>query len=216
MLKYGIIAAQLEEAIPTIKELNLRRLSDTIYMSTDNSIVLVISGVSMLNAYSSTICLLSNLDVDYVINIGVVAGRGDLSVGDVVTVDRAYNGDMNLTVFGYPMFSVPGIGDYLQSVYETEPFDLGIPAVDCFSVSYFSDSSISIGNHIVDMEYYGILLACNQWRVPCYAIKCVSDTLEAEDSAEDYNSNLDSSSLKLVDHIKGFINSKKPTLKLRR
>lgn len=216
MFKYGIIAAQLEEAIPTIKDLYLKRLSDTIYLNEDKGIILMISGVSMLNAYSSTVSLLSTFNLDYVVNIGVVAGRGELSVGDVVTVDRAYNGDMDLTGFGHSLYSVPGIGDYLESIYETEALDLEIPAVDCFSVSYFSDSSIAIGDYVVDMEYYGILLACNQWRVPCLAIKCVSDTLESEDSIEEYNSNLDSSSHKLVESIRYFINSKKPTLKLRR
>lgn len=193
-MRLGIIAAQDEE---------MKYLEDLIIHSSkelDYEIVhLTVSGVGMLNAmYATTKLLQPPYMCDMILNIGVVAGRGDLRVGDIVSIDRVYNADFDLSVFGHEKYYMPKVGNSILSSKHV----IGLQPFTCFSTSRFSGGNIDtdIKDYVVDMEYYGIAYACAVAHIPFASIKIVSDT-DLVDNHLQYESNLEECSKRLATHL---------------
>lgn len=71
--------------------------------------VLVQGGVGKVNATISTTLLLTNYDIDHVINIGSAGGvRQEEEVGDIVISERVVHSDVDLLGFDYPYGQIPG------------------------------------------------------------------------------------------------------------
>lgn len=199
MKKLGIIVAQEEEASP-LTEL-LSRLGNRVKETTAyDEICLCISGVGKLNAMHAAYSLIHNQNVDIILNIGVSAGRGSLRVGDIVLVDRVYDGDFDISIFDHPKYYVPSVGDYLNS--KVEGREVSVKTLPCFTVSKFLEGYIDtpIEDYVVDMEYYGIAYAGYRENIPTYSVKCISDTLLSNND-EEYEDNLDRCSAVLASFI---------------
>lgn len=191
----GIIAAQIEEALPLIERLRMNQESPRLY--TKNNLVLCISGVGKLNAASATYFLYSVYKVNTVINIGVSAGRGDIHIGEIISVGSVYDGDFDISIFDHPKYYVPGIGDYIL-MQGRDP----IRKLPCFSISQFlqGDIDTTIPDYIVDMEYYGIAHAALSLGIGSESIKIISDT-DKEKSDVEYEENLHNCSSKLAEFL---------------
>lgn len=173
--KIGIVVAQIEELLPLYPELALveEELKDKC------TIVKKVSGVGMLNASLATQSLICNEGVDIILNLGVSAGRGELQRGDIINVNKVYNGDFDISIFDHSKFYMPGAGDYIQGK------EMYLPSLPCFSISHFLEGNINTHepSYVVDMEYYGIAYTCQQLGVPCYSIKCITDTANNDEEA---------------------------------
>lgn len=198
-----IIVAQEEESDYLINLLNLSAIS--ISENTNLDIHLCpASGVGMLNAAYATYCMQDKFKLDTVINVGVAAGRGSLAVGDLVYVDKVYNGDFDISVFNHDKYYMPEIGDYISSRFNR---NLAITNAPCFSVSKFcgGDVDTSIRDYVIDMEYYGIAYMCKKLDIPHYcAIKCVSDTTH-HDNNKEYEENLRYCSIRMAHYIVDYL-----------
>lgn len=173
---------------------------------------ILICGVGMINSILSLhnlfykrISDLRDRTINYydsIINIGSVGSRGELyQVGDIVPVSKVYDGDFDLTAFGYPKYSIPGIGDCLE-LSKNDTF----VETPCITVSRFlSDSSFIEGfdNYIVDMELYGIASIIKTFNILDIfsSYKVVTDTTDGIEAKNSHVSNLETLCSKLCDYI---------------
>jgi len=118
----GIIGAMAEE-VEAIKELmviknvevhqNYRYHLGTI---DDYEVVVVQGGIGKVNATISTTLLLTNYDVEFVINIGSAGGLKDnQEVGDVVISKNVVHHDVDVTAFGRELGQIPELPTYFEA-----------------------------------------------------------------------------------------------------
>lgn len=118
----GIIGAMAEEVNALKKLMTVTSISEKqgylYYLGTidDKDIVLVQGGIGKVNATISATLLLTNYDVDFVINIGSAGGlKLYQNVGDVVISDRTVHHDVDVTAFGRELGQVPGLPTYFEA-----------------------------------------------------------------------------------------------------
>ena len=113
-MKFGILCAMDEE----IKELKAQLSNETTttvgkvdFFSgqiNGSDVVLVRSGIGKVEAGLTTALLITNFDVDVVINSGSAGGIGTgLTVGDVVIADETAYWDVDATAFDYVYGQLP-------------------------------------------------------------------------------------------------------------
>ncbi|MCF6165917.1 5'-methylthioadenosine/adenosylhomocysteine nucleosidase [Furfurilactobacillus rossiae] len=113
-MKFGILCAMDEE----IKELKAQLSDETTttvgkvdFFSgqiNGSNVVLVRSGIGKVEAGLTTALLITNFDVDVVINSGSAGGIGTgLTVGDVVIADETAYWDVDATAFDYVYGQLP-------------------------------------------------------------------------------------------------------------
>ena len=197
--RIGIIVALEEEHFHLKKCVGLLGIKGFPY-----TICLVKSGVGMINAMHTAQDMISQDRLELILNVGVVAGRGDLRVGEIISVDKVYNGDFNLSIFGHDKYYMPEVGNYIE--VPKHGMKTSLRSLPCFSVSKFEGGNLDTNeeNYVVDMEYYGIAYACKQSNIPTCSIKIVSDTV-LQDNHIEYVNNLDRCSEILAGYIAGIL-----------
>lgn len=110
----GIIAAMSEELEILLKDMQLDSSTTKAGMTFNkgklwsNEVIAVVCGIGKVNAAVCTQILVSEFNVDKVINIGVAGGIGkDIYPGDVVIATNLVEHDMDTTAFGDPHGQVP-------------------------------------------------------------------------------------------------------------
>ena len=120
MGKVGIIIAmdeELNELLPYLKnkkEIKIFNLSFYEGLISNQECILVLSGIGKVNAARACQILIDNMNVDYVINIGVAAGiNKNLMIGDIVIGTKLVQHDFDITSFGHPKGYITGVGQYI-------------------------------------------------------------------------------------------------------
>lgn len=110
----GIIAAISEELEILLKDMQLDSSTTKAGMTFNkgklwsNEVIAVVCGIGKVNAAVCTQILVSEFNVDKVINVGVAGGIGkDIYPGDVVIATNLVEHDMDTTAFGDPHGQVP-------------------------------------------------------------------------------------------------------------
>ena len=110
----GIIAAMSEELDIFLKDMQLDSSTTKAGMTFNkgklwsNEVIAVVCGIGKVNAAVCTQILVSEFNVDKVINVGVAGGIGkDIYPGDVVIATNLVEHDMDTTAFGDPHGQVP-------------------------------------------------------------------------------------------------------------
>nr|WP_304284998.1 5'-methylthioadenosine/adenosylhomocysteine nucleosidase [Clostridium paraputrificum] len=110
----GIIAAMSEELEILLKDMQLDSSTTKAGMTFNkcklwnNDVIAVVCGIGKVNAAVCTQILVSEFNVDKVINVGVAGGIGkDIYPGDVVIATNLVEHDMDTTAFGDPHGQVP-------------------------------------------------------------------------------------------------------------
>ena len=110
----GIIAAMSEELEILLKDMQLDSSTTKAGMTFNkgklwsNEVIAVVCGIGKVNAAVCTQILVSEFNVDTVINVGVAGGIGkDIYPGDVVIATNLVEHDMDTTAFGDPHGQVP-------------------------------------------------------------------------------------------------------------
>lgn len=125
-MKIGIVLAMQEEIdslLPFLDNKNEYKLFDlNFYEGTisGKTCVLVESGIGKVNAARATQVLISNMNVDCVINIGVAGGvDSSLNVGDIVLGTKLVQHDFDLTAFNH---TKGYINDYVKDFIPTDTY----------------------------------------------------------------------------------------------
>jgi len=202
----GIIGAMEEEVEglrslmknPTIRTIAHTELIEGTLDGKD--VVLVKSGIGKVNAALSTTLLLSQYDIEKVINIGSAGGADEsMEVGTVVISDRVTHHDMDATAFGY----VPGQVPQMPEAYEADEMlvTLAEKAVEELAKYPSAKGLIASGDVFMsdatrvqeacalfpnmiafEMEAAAVAQVCHQFDCPFVVIRALSDIAGKESS----------------------------------
>ncbi len=215
----GIIGA-MEVEIERIKTLtkDLKEIKDNIrtyYTGTinDKEIVIVQAGIGKVNAAVTTSKLIEKFDLDYIINIGVAGGQNGVKHKDVVVSTECVYHDVDVTSFGtYTYGQMPGsLPTYKADEELTRKttqilnkldiiFHHGIIASGDKFV-YAKETVKDINNvydniFAIEMEATAIAHVATMYEVPFIIYRSISDVLDDENQAEDFNTFVEEASIK--------------------
>ena len=122
MKSIGIVVAMDEER-EAIKELmtnteiiqiyNLKFIKGNIQ---GKECILIKSGVGKVNSARTTQVLISNFEIEYVINVGAAgAVNWLLNIGDVIVAKHVVQHDFDITAFGHSKGYITGVGAFIES-----------------------------------------------------------------------------------------------------
>lgn len=112
----GIIGAMEEEVkalLNKTEDIHENKILDCLFYEgkiADKEVVILQGGIGKVNSAICVTLLLTNYNIDYVINIGSAGGLKDSqNVGDVVISSHVAYHDVDLSAFGRPMGQLPDI-----------------------------------------------------------------------------------------------------------
>lgn len=115
----GIIAAMSEELEILLQDMKVESKDTKANMTFHQGnlwgqeVVAVVCGIGKVNAAICTQILISEYNVDKVINVGVAGGIGrEIFPGNVVIADSLVQYDMDTTAFGDPMGQIPRLDTF--------------------------------------------------------------------------------------------------------
>ncbi len=163
------------------------------------------SGAGEIAAAAATQLLITAYHVGLVVNFGVVGGlTDDMKLARTVVVRRVVHYDFDTSALdgcevgrylSYPSVFLPLDAALVEKALEVEPT---LVPVTCASGDKFVDGPEkkkalheSFEADICEMELAAIVLTCDRSRVPCLALKTVSDAVQG--GAEDFLRTVDSS-----------------------
>ena len=118
----GIIGAMEEEVkalLDKTEDIHENKILDCVFYEgkIDNKQVVILQGgIGKVNSAICVTLLLTNYDIDYVINIGSAGGLKDYqNVGDVVISSHVAYHDVGLTAFGRPMGELPELPVFIPA-----------------------------------------------------------------------------------------------------
>ena len=225
MKKIGIIFAMKEELDATKKMFNnivVHIIYDLkIYeCKKENTICfLVESGIGKVNAARSTQILIDNMEIDYILNIGV-AGSISRNVNkcDIVIADKLVQHDFDLTLFNHEKGEIPNVGKYvncnenLLKIASTIKIDTNIIRGIISSGDIFvSDEKMGekinkkFGALCVEMEGAAIAQVCYLCNIPFLVVRSISDSPYEKDNQITFKEFLEISSHKASKFVLQFL-----------
>lgn len=196
MGKIGIILAmneELNELLPYLKEKKEIKIFDLIFyegLISNQECILVESGIGKVNAARSCQILIDNMNVDYVINIGVAAGiNKNLAIGDIVLGTKLVQHDFDITKFGHPKGYITGVGQFI----ETDKYLFNLFKKSCTDDVIIKEGVIASGDifctdpqmaekiktkfeaFCVEMEGASIAQVCFLSGIPFIVVRSISD-----------------------------------------
>ncbi|WP_252236789.1 5'-methylthioadenosine/adenosylhomocysteine nucleosidase [Clostridium sp. CH2] len=115
----GIIAAMTEELEILLKDLNLEEKKEKANMVfhkgtiNNKNVVAVVCGIGKVNSAVCTQILISEYNVDKVVNVGVAGGIGkDIYPGDIVVAENLVQHDMDTSAFGDKIGQIPRLDTF--------------------------------------------------------------------------------------------------------
>jgi adenosylhomocysteine nucleosidase len=207
MIKIGIIGA-MDEEVDILKE--IMEIQETVQKSglkfyigklEDKDVVLVRCGIGKVNAALCTQILLSEFNVNSVVNTGVAGAlHNELGVYDIVISTDAMYHDFDTTVFGNKIGEIPRMdtsifkadGKLIDAAYESTKEEVRSHKVvkgrvvtgDIFiSSKELKDKLVNeLGAYCGEMEGAAIAHVCHVNEVPFVVIRAMSD--KADGSAD--------------------------------
>ncbi|NFS30240.1 5'-methylthioadenosine/adenosylhomocysteine nucleosidase [Clostridium botulinum] len=115
----GIIAAMTEELEILLKDLNLEEKKEKANMVfhkgtiNNKNVVAVVCGIGKVNSAVCTQILISEYNIDKVVNVGVAGGIGkDIYPGDIVVAENLVQHDMDTSAFGDKIGQIPRLDTF--------------------------------------------------------------------------------------------------------
>lgn len=213
----GIIGAMDEEVQAVIEQLDAKTseiiydIRFTIGKIKDHDVVVCQSGIGKVNASFSTTVLLSNYQIDYVINIGTAGGlNSHEKQGDVVVSAEVSNHDFDLRAFGRKVGEIPDMPLSFSADKElmaktvailkkaAVPFHLGLIVSGDQFINNF-EQVIFIKTHFdnplaSDMEASAIAQICHKTKTPFIVTRCLSDVFGSGENALQFDDYLQKAS----------------------
>lgn len=161
------------------------------YEIEDKNLYVIHSGAGEIAATMATQFLISQLQVEFIVNFGVVGGlTEEMTLARTCIVESVVHYDFDTTdaddtevgrYLQYPSVYIPTTKEVLDKALIIEP---DLKSVICASADKFIGSEEKkrelhdkFKADICEMEAAGIVLTCNRNKVPCLLIKTVSDSI---------------------------------------
>lgn len=181
------------------------------------TLYIVGSGAGEVAAAAACQMLISEFNVDFIVNFGVVGGLTDeMKVAKVCVVESVVDYNYDVSQFTglekgrhmqYDSVFMKTNAELIDAAVRTEP---SLKKVICASGDKFVASAMEksmlneqFGADICEMEAAGILLTCDRNSVPCLMIKAVSDALTG--GAEQFKCEIDHCADICLDTLDGIV-----------
>jgi len=195
----GIISAMTEELELLLKDMDIKeetkKANMTFYRGIleNKDIIAVVCGIGKVNAAVCSQILISEFNVDSIINVGVAGGIGkDIYPGDVVVGTNLVQHDMDTTVFGDPHGQIPRLDTFdfkcdealvnaalesCEEIEEVNTFSGRIISGDQFisSVDKIKWFEKEFNAMACEMEGASIAQVCYLNSIPFVVIRSISD-----------------------------------------
>lgn len=202
MKRVGIIFALKEELVETKKMFNSVRVHSiynlNIFECINENVVcfLVESGMGKVNASRSCQILIDNMNVDYILNVGVAGSISrDVNKCDIVIGNKLVQHDFDFTSFNYEKGEIPGIGKYIDCDKKLVEMAKTIDIDTNVEVGVISSGDIFISDEkmsekinkkfnalCVEMEGAAIAQVCYLCNIPFLVVRSISDSPYDEDN----------------------------------
>ena len=183
-----IIGAMREELLEVISHLDNKKelitpFSTYIGKLNEYNVLVCQTGIGKVNAASALTYLLTNFEIDLVINLGL-AGSVGIQKGLLVTVNKASFHDFDLTFFGYEVGEIPKVGKWFSSkAIRNNPFKETV----LYTGDQFVSAELGFSKpYLVDMEGAALFQVSKMFQKDIVALKLVSDDLLSKTQDEEY------------------------------
>ncbi len=205
-MRIGIIAAMKDEMrlildrLENLREESIMNVGFHIGDINDNEIILCESGIGKVNAAIAATLLISNFEVELIVNTGIAGGLGGAGYKDVVIASGLSYHDFDLRLFGYDYGQLPGMPKVLpvnpealmnvKSVLNKLKiaYKEGIVlSGDQFVSSLSKLENVTVGNVMaVEMEGAAIAHVAMKAGVDFIVLRYISDIVGAKSQNDDY------------------------------
>ena len=189
------------------------------YKIQDKNLFVIHSGAGEIAAAMATQFLISQLQVEFIVNFGVVGGlTEEMALARTCIVESVIHYDFDTSEADdceigrydeYPSSYIPSTKEILERALTIDP---GLKPVICASADKFvgseekkKDLHNRFNADICEMEAAGIVLTCNRNKVPCLLIKTVSDSISG--GAEEFRRSINESARICLEITNKIINS---------
>lgn len=161
------------------------------YQTEQYKLIIVNCGAGEIAAASGTQFLISEYNVDLVVNFGVVGGLTEaMSTTKVCIVEQVVHYDFDTSsvdnvevgrYLQYPDIYIPTTPELIEKAMNLYP--QLVPVVCASGDKFIADEDMrrqinkQFDADICEMEAAGIVLTCNRNKIPCLLIKIVSDSI---------------------------------------
>ncbi len=215
----GMVVAMDKEILPFLTKVGVAKKTYEIggyaiffYKIKGKKVYLIKSGIGEIYASSATSILINVFKCDLILNFGVCGSLvDDISVLDAVVVNGVVHYDFDLSeiddvlVGQYPTYDSPIIDTNSDLVDMAISINGNLKGVICASADKFVSKdkvkkslNKTFKASVCDMECAGILLTCNNAKVPCLIIKAVSD---GKGGADEFNRRVKTASQVYIDTV---------------
>lgn len=190
-----IIAAMQEEIHDFLNTTGFQKKNLTDYwpLFWKNKILIVISGIGLVNSSNALTYVCAKYNISRIINIGTCgAASAMLAISDIMLIEKARYMDVDLTVFKYQLGELPGE----TAVFKTDA-TFNQDLIDCLSSEFkiikaqtlSSDRFLhnvglvpdiwrsDLSNTTFDMESAALCHIANHFKIPISVIRVISDNL---------------------------------------
>ena len=197
---WGLIVADPNEIhnspLTFLKETKLGQTLFSHYQWTDVEIIVVESGIGIVNASMMTQKLIDIFKVDKILNYGAVGATQKVKLFDVVIPHKFYFHDVETP--WYPRGQTPGEKEYYLNSFQ-EPDKINIASGNSFvhKIDHLKNIVETLDVDLFDMESSAIAQVCSKNKTPFFSVKGVSDIIDITDTkVQDINKNIATSSEK--------------------
>ena len=197
MKKIGIIFAMKEELDSLLDIVNVEKeykiFELDFYECTigNTNCVLCESGVGKINAARCTQILIDNMQVDYIINVGVAGGLNEnLSVCDIVIGNKLVQHDFDITAFDHEKGYIPNVGKFIdgdeylikianevarENKYTIHNGVIASGDIFCTDKNMATKIKNKFDAYCVEMEGSSIAQVCYLCHIPFLVLRAISD-----------------------------------------
>lgn len=197
----GAMKSEVEMLISHSKNIRKETIhKHDFYLGTleNKKVIITELGIGKVNAAINLTLLLTNYQVDYIINTGIAGGLKPLNINDVIISDKIYHSDVDIRFFGYNYGQVAGDPQFYQSSRKLQslikPNKLCKVANICSGDKFVT--SINMVNDILkidnticvcDMESAALAQVASRFNKEFVVIRAISDIVNDENQLEKYD-----------------------------
>ena len=226
MKKIGIVFAMKEEldafldVVNSEKEYKIFELIFYECVIGETRCILCESGVGKVNVARCTQILIDNMQVDYIINIGVADGLNKkLNVCDVVIGTKLVQHDFDITAFNHEKGYIPNVGKFIngdeylikianevaqENKYAIHNGVIASGDIFCTDKNMATKIKNKFDAYCVEMEGSSIAQVCYLCHIPFLVLRAISD-IPNGDNVITYEEFLEQSSKKVAKFISKII-----------
>lgn len=160
------------------------------FVINDKKVVLIFSGIGIVNAAAATQQLINSFKITKIINFGAVGGYGnDINVYDLIIPKRIYFHDV-FTPW-YPKGQTPGEKEWYDNLENNSNYNLASGNSFVSNIDDIKEINKNYNAAIFDMEAAAVFQIAHKNNLPCLAVKVISDIVGTNNiPVEDINTRI--------------------------